>query len=83
MQSELWLSKVSAECVKERVKFLSQIHSTDTTSVIVIPACKLNHSGRYIINAESPAGHRVVKVRVSVLGKAFHTDTPGRVLQSV
>lgn len=47
----------------------SQIHSTDTTSVITIPDAKLNHSGRYIINAESPAGHKVVKVRVNVVGK--------------
>lgn len=47
-----------------------QIHSTDTTSLIVIPQSKLNHSGRYIINAESPAGHKVVKVRVTVLGKS-------------
>lgn len=46
----------------------SQIHSIDTTSVVVIPESKLNHSGRYIINAESPAGHKVVKVRVNVLG---------------
>lgn len=45
-----------------------QIHSTDTTSEVVIFESKLNHSGRYIINAESPAGHKVVKVRVNVLG---------------
>lgn len=47
----------------------SQIHSTDTTSVVLIPESKLNHSGRYIINAESPAGHKVLKVRVNVLGE--------------
>lgn len=48
--------------------FSLQIHSTDTTSVITIPTSKLTHTGRYIINAESPAGHKVVKVRVTVLG---------------
>lgn len=52
----------------------SQIHSTDTTSVVLIPESKLNHSGRYIINAESPAGHKVVKVRVNVLGMYKYND---------
>lgn len=47
---------------------LLQIHSSGTTSVVTIPVSKLTHSGRYIINAESPAGHKVVKVRVTVLG---------------
>lgn len=50
------------------VTLVFQIYSTDTTSVIVIPDCKMHHSGRYILNAESPAGHKVVKVRVTVLG---------------
>lgn len=50
------------------ILLLFQIHSTDTTSVITIPDGKLNHSGRYIINAENPAGHKVVKVRVNVVG---------------
>lgn len=45
-----------------------QIQSSDTTSVVTIPISKLSHSGRYIINAESLAGHKVVKVRVIVLG---------------
>lgn len=49
-----------------------QVHSTDTSSIVVIPESKLSHSGRYIINAESPAGHKVVKVRVTVLGKTPH-----------
>ncbi|TWW80211.1 Titin [Takifugu flavidus] len=49
----------------------SEIHSSGTTSVVTIPVSKLTHSGRYIINAESPAGHKVVKVRVAVL------DLPG------
>lgn len=49
-----------------------QVQSTDTTSVIMIPESKLNHSGRYILNAESAAGHKVVKIRVNVLGMQVH-----------
>ena len=35
----------------------------------MIADSKLNHTGRYILNAESPAGHKVLKVRVNVLGE--------------
>ena len=41
---------------------------TDTSSVVLIPESKLNHSGRFIINAENAAGHKLLKVRVTVLG---------------
>lgn len=51
-----------------------QISSSDTTSVVTIPECKLNHSGRYIITANNQAGTKVVKVHVNVLGK--HIQNP-------
>lgn len=48
---------------------LVKVVSTDTSSVVTIPESKLNHTGRYILNAESLAGHKVLKVRVNVLGE--------------
>lgn len=62
------LIQLSHEMNTTLLKF-EQISSTDTTTEVTIPECKLNHSGQYIITASNKAGTKVVKVRVAVLGK--------------
>ncbi|XP_033934085.1 titin-like [Pseudochaenichthys georgianus] len=70
-----WTFDGPAECEKKNdlhtLPIDSEIQMTDTSSVVLIPESKLTHSGRFIINAENAAGHKLLKVRVTVL------DLPG------